>query len=392
MSSQSLQIVIDGNEANTPKRVGSNVYAFEILKSIEELTRSNNSLNFTILLRKTAFDDLPPERNGWKYKVIKPSFLWTQFAEPLHLFLNKDNYDILFTPGHYAPRNCPIPYISSIMDLAFLKYPDQFEKSNLVQLKHWTKYSAKHAKKIIAISQFTKTDIIKEYRKKNEDIVVAPPAIPNIMPAATQQSIAFFKKHHLKKPYFLFIGTIQPRKNLEKLVEAYEKFCRQLSSQQLNRKSSPSQLPQLVLAGKIGWLSEPIIDRIIKSPFFDHIILPGFIPEKIKPSLYRQATASLLLGLYEGFGIPPLESLYYGCIPIVSNTTSLPEVVGDAGIKVDPTNTEKIAESLRKTYNMTIKTKAVYRRKGKQQLQKFNWKKSATIILDTIEKVAHDSQ
>jgi len=390
MSHKKLHIAIDANEANIKNRVGSNVYAFEIIKAIYDLSRSNKNLSFTILLNKKPIADLPSPRSGWKYKILKPALLWTQFAEPIYLFLNYKKIDVLFTPGHYAPRSSSVPYISSVMDLAYLEYPDQFDEKDLIQLKHWTKYSVNKANRVIAISEFTKADVTKHYQKKSTNIVVAYPAINKINPASTRQVKKFFKKHQIKKPYFLFLGTIQPRKNLIRLVEAYEQLCRRLSSQQFKKSKKASSLPQLVLAGKIGWLSDPIIDRIKQSSFSQNIILTGYIPNNIKPALYKEAAASLLLGLHEGFGIPPLESLQYDCIPIVSNTTSLPEVVGEAGFQVDPYDIKKISITMEKALKLSIKNKATYKRKGKNQLKKFDWQKSAQIILDTIGQVAHE--
>ena len=390
MNHKTLRIAIDANEANTQHRVGSNVYAFEIIKAIYKLSAKESGLDFIILLNNQPVDDMPPQRMGWEYKVIKPKTLWTQFAEPAYLFLNHKKIDVLFTPGHYAPRHSAVPYISSVMDLAYLNYPKQFNHNDLIQLKHWTKYSVKKARKVITISEFTKADIVNSYQKKPEDIVVAYPAISQIIPASTQQTKSFFKKHQIKKPYFLFLGTIQPRKNLVRVVEAYEQLCRRLSGQQLKKGQKTNLLPQLVLAGKIGWLADPIINRIEKSPFFKQIVLTGYISEKIKPTLYEQATASILLGLHEGFGIPALESLQYGCVPIVSNTTSLPEVVGESGFQINPYDIKKIAATMEKVLRLSVKNKAAYRRKGKKRLQKFSWQESAQTIIATIKEVAHE--
>ncbi len=175
-----------------------------------------------------------------------------------------------------------------------------------------------------------------------------------------------------------------------RLFEAYERLCQRLNNQQFKKNKKDNPLPQLVLAGKIGWLADPIITRLRRSSFTENIILTDYVPENIKPALYKQATASLLLGLHEGFGIPPLESLQYGCVPIVSDTTSLPEVVGDAGFQVNPHHIEKISTTMEKALKLSAKDKAAYRRKGREQLKKFSWQKSAQIILNTIKQVAYE--
>jgi glycosyltransferase involved in cell wall biosynthesis len=398
MTNKTIHIAIDGNEANIKNRVGSNVYAFEIIKQIEQISRENKDLKFTILLSNPALNHFPEARNNWQYKVIGPKKLWTQWGLPIHLFLNKKNYDVFFTPSHYAPRVSSIPYISSVMDLAYLDFPEQFKKEDLLQLTQWTKYSVDNAKKIIAISNFTKEKIIEKYHKKSQDIVVAYPDIVLEKEASKNEFKKYLKEHKITQPYFLYLGTLQPRKNLIKMIEAFEIFSRSQASQQLKIKSKYNKLnqksnniqPQLVIAGKIGWMAEEIISRVNASSLKKYIILTGFVPDEMKKPLYKNADASILIGIYEGFGIPPLESLTVGTIPIVSHSSSLPEVVGDAGIQVNPNNIQSIARGFNDVWNMTNNKKAFYQRKAKEQVKKFSWHNSAQIILNSLIETAQE--
>lgn len=388
-----LQVALDGNEANVEQRVGSNVYAFEILSHLEQITRKKSQFEFTVLLSRPPLEDLPKTRNGWEYQVIGPQPFWTQWALPLHLYSHWKKYDLLFTPSHYAPRLSPIPYINSVMDLAYLHFPLQFRENDLLQLKHWTAYSVRRAAKVIAISQFTKSEIVKNYRKNEQDIVVAYPAatLPAKI-ASTTKFNHFLKQHKITQPYFIYLGTIQPRKNIEKIVEAFEIFCTSQAFKQLRKKSKVKKKhhhPQLVIAGKSGWLAQPTLKRIKQSPLVKHIILTGFVDDNLKSLLYKNAAASLLVGLHEGFGIPSLESLVSGTIPIVSSNSSLPEVVGKAGIKVNPNSAQEIADALTKVDQLTVKQRAILLRLGKAQSKKFSWNKSAHIVLATIESVAY---
>lgn len=392
----SLHFAIDGNEANLTQRVGSNVYAFQILLALREKILAAPQLSATILLRQPPLADWPKASQDWQYQVLKPNKLWTQLAEPLHLYLHPHRYDAFYTPGHYAPRACPLPYISSVMDLAYLKFPDQYRQSDLTQLKHWTKYSLKNADKVVAISQFTKQDLIETYHLPAEKIVVAPPAVDQVetlneVGAEADQVEEFFDQHQIRKPFFLYLGTFQPRKNLIRLIEAYEIFCRRLSSQQDEGKGQKKNLPQLVLAGKIGWLAEPIQERITQSAFREQIITPGFVSPAVKQALYERTTANLLLGLYEGFGLPPLEALQAGSLPIVADNTSLPEAIGEVGLVVDPTDTTAIAEQLEKAYFLTDQAREELLAGAEKQLAKFSWEKSAQIILDELIKLAKKS-
>lgn len=393
-----LHIAIDGNEANVPHRVGSNIYAFEIIKGLHKLTKNHPRIVVTVLLSSPAIADLPTSRENWQYKVVKPQFLWTQLALPTYLHLHQEGFDVFYTPGHYAPRHSSIPYVSSVMDLGFLKFPEQFKHKDLIQLRDWTRYSVKHAAKVIVISEHTKQDVTHTYHKSAKDVVIAPPDIDSsIHPVSASAQQRTAKKFHLTKPYILYVGTLQPRKNLVRLIEAFERTRElinnpkkqiKLKTQYELRDVVPFRDIQLVLAGKIGWLADDILRKVEHSPLKDHIVLTGFIDDATKNALYQGATGSVLVGLYEGFGIPALESLAHGIIPVVSNSSSLPEVVGKAGILVDPHNITSISDGLTTMLMLTSKEKAKFRREARKQLQHFKWQKSAQIVLDTLLEVA----
>ena len=154
-------IGIDGNEANIEKRVGSNQYAFELLRALKDL-KSGDS--FYIYLREQPLPDMPREDNNWHYKVFGPKKFWTQWRLPLELYFGKTKPQVFFTPGHYSPRWSPVPTVISIMDLGYLKFTEQFTKKDLYQLTAWTERSVKSASHIFAISESTKNDIIKAYK------------------------------------------------------------------------------------------------------------------------------------------------------------------------------------------------------------------------------------
>lgn len=393
-----IKIAIDGREANTQSRVGSNVYAFEIIKSLYKIAEKMDNLEITILLSKPKMDDMPHERNNWKYLSFGPEKFWTQWALPIHLFKFKNNYDVFFTPGHYAPRISAIPYVSSVMDTAYIDYPNQFKKTDAIKLTKWTNYSVKNAKKVIAISNYTKQEIIKNYKKNSDDIVVAYPGNDlNKLKIKPSESYSFLKQNKIAQPYILFVGTIQPRKNIIKLIEAFEIFNRMKAGRALKKLNSKStnisvqkdqKKVKLILAGKVGWLADKIIKRINDSPLKSRIILTGFVSQKEKQILYKNAFASCLVGTHEGFGIPPLESLNFGIPPIVSNSTSLPEVVGDAGFMADPRNSQDIANKIWEVFSLTTKEKGMFRKLARDQVKKFDWEDSATKILNTLIEIA----
>ncbi len=391
-------IAIDGNEANVTNRVGSNVYAYELLIALEKLLKKRKDIHVTVLLAKKALPDLPKARQHWRYRVVTPAKLWTQWALPLHLFAERNNYHVFFTPGHYAPRISSVPYVSSVMDLAFLHFPKQFKKSDYLQLRDWTKYSVNRAKKIITISAFSKAEIIENYGKREKNVIVAYPALPtNQKPVARSQK-QILKKFGVKHPYIVAVNTLQPRKNLVRLIRAYEQVAQkvvsasieQSSKRSRGRKRSLSKIGklQLVIAGKVGWLADDIVATAEESSFHKDIILTGFVSDEEKQALLKNALVSASVGLYEGFGIPALESLDQGVIPVVSNVSSLPEVVGKAGILVNPMSKEDIANGLEEALELSGSAKTRFRKEAKKQLKEFSWEESAKVVLETLLKTA----
>ncbi len=386
-------LAIDGNEANVANRVGSNVYAYELLTALEKLIGKKKGLEVTVLLRSQPLHDMPPVRDGWSYQVLTPGKFWTQWALPLHLFNHRNKYDLHFSPGHYAPHSSPIPFVCTVMDTAYLDYPNHFRSADLFQLKIWTKLAVSKAAKIIAISEATKDDVIRHYHRQPDDVVVAYPAFElkrkNLV---GQEAKDFLESKKITEPYLLFVGTIQPRKNIIALVEAFEIFTRMAASRTLKqkrsgRKRAKTQAAKLVLAGKTGWLSGETLERIDNSPLKNRIVITGFVTEAQKQLLYKNAFASALVGLHEGFGIPPLESMALGTPVLVSNTTSLPEVVGDAGFMANPLDPQDIAEKIWEVYTLSAKEKALSRKRGKEQAANFSWEESAKTILNTLEEL-----
>ncbi|MBQ6449871.1 glycosyltransferase family 4 protein [bacterium] len=368
-----LRLAIDGNEANLDRRVGSNTYAYQLLLALEKLTRSQAHIyQITVLLAGEPVADMPAPRVGWNYRVIRPRPAWTQWGLPLHLFLHQSHYDVFFTPGHYAPRWCSLPYISSVMDLAFLRYPELFRPRDLYQLQNWTRYSVAHAQKVVCISRFTKSEVEKFYHRDPQDLIVAYPGFAGkVLKLTANSQRQLLKDLHVKNNYFLYLGTLQPRKNIILMIDAFEKV--------IEKKKFKKY--QLILAGKNGWLTDEIEHKIATSPASDQIVLTGFVSEQQKATLLLNATATLNLGIYEGFGIPPLESLAYGTLPIVANNTAMPEVVGTAGLSVNPYRVESVVKAMIVAANLDFKGKQKFFKLADRQVRKFSYQKAAKLVL-----------
>ncbi len=371
-----MKIGMNAYEANVPHRVGSNAFAYYVLLELEKRTR-NTEDEVTVYLPSAPLSDMPKERKGWTYRIIPPAKLWTIWRLPFELckdLIQGKRFHVFYSLGHYAPRWCPFPSVVSIMDVAYLKFPSFFKKSDVWKLKHWTAYSVQAAKHMITISQYSKKDIMHYYHRKSEDITVA---YPGIQPQQLPSSSRLLHTHRISSSYIVYVGTIQPRKNLVRLVKAFEKLA---------TKKEYSHL-DLVIAGKIGWLADEFTKTVQQSPVRKRIHVIGFVTDEQKQELYAHATAAVLIGLYEGFGIPPLEAMQAGTIPVVSNTASLPEVVGNAGILVNPYHVDDIARGLETVLKYTKEERELMKKWGQEQLEKFSWEQTGQIILDVLHRV-----
>lgn len=374
-------IGIDGNEANISKKVGISEYVFELLKQFSENREQKTGNKFEIYLKQEPEKNFPSQSKTWQYKVFGPSRLWTQIALPAHLFLERQKPDVFFSPAHYAPRFSPVPTVVSIMDLAFFHFPELFTKKDLNQLKSWTGYSVKKAKKIITISQASKDDIIKLYGVEPEKIAVIYPGIknnvsltPHIYPMNELKT-----KYDISDNFLLFVGTLQPRKNITRIIEAFSKIIKQ-------KKENDEDL-QLVIIGRKGWHYDEILAAPEKYGVKDQVKFLDFVPDEDLALFYRHAKAFVWPSLYEGFGLPVLEAMKFGCPVITSKVSSLPEAGGDAALYVDPENTEEIKTAIEKVLT-DKKLRDEMTEKGKKQVAKFSWKKAATETLQVLEDVA----
>jgi len=369
-----MLIGLDGNEANVENRVGSGVYAFELLKELSKNTKHS----FVIYLKEKPLPDLPKESPNFNYKIFGPKKFWTQFALPIRLAFGK-KVDVFFSMGHYGPRFSKVPYIVTIFDLSYLHFPEMFKKGDLYQLTNWSKYSIQKADHVIAISKSTKDDIVKSYDIEPSKINVTYMGFDDkrFKPQTKIRTDPIRKKFKIKGGYIIFVGTLQPRKNIERLIEAFS-----IIKPTFNDVS-------LVIVGRKGWLYESILNKSKILKVDKNVIFTDFVTKDELPRLISSAKAFALPSLWEGFGIPVIEAQACGVPVVVSNTSSLPEIVGDSGILVDPNSVGSIANGIEKSLNPA--TRSILVKKGYRNIRRFSWKKCANETLAILEKVASKS-
>ncbi len=363
-------IGIDGNEANVTNQVGVSVYTSQLLHYFAELATPNEQC--IVYLRRPPLPSMPRANNNFSYRVVPGPALWSQIFLPLYLYLHKE-IDVFFAPAHYAPRYCPVPIVLTIHDLSFFYFPNEFLKKDLYQLKNWTEYSIKKAKRIIAVSKTTKKDITRFYTIPDEQVDIVYNGFEKKIDK--DEPVNVLDTYSLKdKQYILYIGTIQPRKNITLLIQAFGIFS----------KKYPGF--KLVLTGKKGWLFEKTLEAAQEQIKTKEILFTGYETDENVIELYKHAYCYTLPSLYEGFGIPILEAMSNSCPVITSHNSSLPEIGGDACLYFDPQDVQDLVEKFELLYeNEALRQELI--KKGKERVTLFSWKKCAIETLDVIRHI-----
>lgn len=365
-----MVIGIDGNEANISQRVGINQWAFELLKNLYKLDTKHK---FIIFLKDRPLPDLPPPRENFVYEVFGPRKSWVLSGLTLRLWRGP-KIDVLFTPSHYVPLLTSVRRVCSVVDLSYEKFDGEyFKQYDLQQLKRWTRLSVKLADKVITISSHSKNDIEEIYSAKPDKVEIVYPGYnedlyQSRIPLSKYHQVK--EKYGIKRKYFLFVGTLQPRKNIQRLIKAFSKLDTNC---------------QLVIAGKKGWLYEEILAESKKLGIENKVIFAGFVPSEDLPSLMKHAIAYVLPSLYEGFGIPVIEAQATGGIVLVSRVTSLPEVVMDSGLYIeDPMSVSSITQGLQAALKLNKKQRLEMKIKAKLNAKRFSWENAAKRTLSIL--------
>jgi glycosyltransferase involved in cell wall biosynthesis len=368
-----MLIGIDANEANVVSRVGISEYAYQVLLKLYEFRRDNKiNHSFVIYLKSQPLEGLPTPTDWWEYKIVKPTKLWTQLGLPFNLLRTFKKPDVFLSLTHYLPRFTTIPTVVSVMDLSFVHFPQTFRRGELYQLTRWTKYSVKMAKKVITISQSSKNDIIKTYKVDAKDVKVVHLGLKELSMETTPNNL---KKFGITGRFILFVGTLQPRKNIIRLIKAFSLLPQDLKDTH-----------QLVIIGRKGWLYEDILKTPSMLGVEDQVLFLESVTDRDLPLFYKKAEVFVLPSLYEGFGLPILEAMRFGCPVVTSNVSSLPEAGGDAALYFNPEDIEDMKSTIEKVLNdKTIRDKMI--ESGRIHYKKFTWEKAAKEVLETLEEV-----
>jgi glycosyltransferase involved in cell wall biosynthesis len=357
-------IAIDASRTTVTPRTGTETYALELIRHI---IRANDALSaphrLTLYFRDAPPPDLLPSSAHAVQRVIPFRRAWThlRFAHAL----SQDAPDVTFVPAHTLPFFFRGRAVVTVHDLGYRLFPQAHPARQRAYLELTTRYSAKRANIVFADSEATANDLVRFYGTPRDKIRVIYPAFH----APTVNAVDVRAKYRLPERYFLFIGTLQPRKNIARLVEAYARW-----------QAQSKQAIGLVLAGKKGWLfDERWLDGV------ENVHISGYIDEADKGAFYAQAEALVFPSLYEGFGFPVLEAMACGTPVIASSTSSLPELVGDAGLLVNPLEVTHITQAMHAI--LDDGTRQTLMARVPSQLARFSWQKSAESALNALALV-----
>lgn len=369
-----MNIGFDASDLCTNRADGTTRYTWELAKRLPQLAPQHQWEFFAPCDHPPAETAGPLLLKGGQVKWIRSPWpkYWTQTRLPFDLFKSKP--DVLFMPIQQIPYFRPkMKTVAVVHDLAFHKYPEQFMYKDWLLLHTFTAHVARVADAIICVSKSTANDVA-HYYGRTKNIYVVHHGVDHErfhIPTEEEKREAWKKLSAaypaLRQPYILFVGQIQPRKNLVRLVEAFERLA-------------PTQL---VIAGSHGWLNKPIYERIKKSVRLDDTVLTGRVPDDLLPALYWHAEVFVLPSLYEGFGMPILEAMAAGTPVVTSDVSSMPEIVGDAAILVDPHSVDSITQGIEQARGR----REELGRKGIEQAKKFDWDQCTKQTLDIISQV-----
>lgn len=372
-----IGVLVDGL-GKKYKRTGISNYTHEVLRQLSIIDSSNKYFLFSNDDVILGFE-LP---NNWKVIIDRSSqrALWQIFKTGK--LARRYHIDILWSPTHVLPLLPPksCKYVMTIHDLANIKFKniDQNHINGII-LNYALKKAARIADRIIAVSEATKDDIIDlcKVPENKIKVIYEGSVLYDIKDLVNVNNIETYNKYHIKERYLLFVSTLQPRKNISVIVEAYIRY-----------KDISGSAIQLVLAGGKGWGVEDVLNRINECKYKDDIVLTGYISEQEKMALYEGCTAFVYPSLYEGFGIPVLEAMKFGKPVITSRVSSLPEVGGDIAFYIDdPKNYKALADQMIVVTQLDQQSIKTIEEKSIAHEKKFTWEKCAIETMELLSEL-----
>lgn len=339
------------------RSAGVHQYIYHLLR---HLGGGGDGLRYTVMLGEGA---LPPDvtlatlQSGWPTSRATVRVAWEQLVQPWAL--RRIGADLVHGPVFVGPLLAPCPVVVTVHDLSFIRFPHLFRPVNRLYLTVLTRLSARRARRLIAVSAHTAAEAARLLGVPAERIdVVYHGVTPNFRPLPEEEVVAFRQRRGLPERFLFFVGTLEPRKNLARLVEAFARIR--------------DDRVGLVLAGGRGWLYDELFARLESLGLNERIIFTGYVMSEELPLWYNAATILAYPSVYEGFGLPVLEAQACGTPVLTSNVSSLPEAAGNAAVMVDPYDVDAIAAGLNRLL-ADEQLRCDLRERGLAHARQFTW-------------------
>ena len=374
-----MLIGIDASRATADRRTGTETYSLQLIRALARLSDGEAAHRFRLYTNAPT----PPDRFwdepapvGWEVRSIPCPRLWTHAR--LSAEMAQYPPDALFVPAHVLPLHHPAASVTTVHDLGYLHYPEAHRPADRRYLDWSTAWSARQSRAVIADSRATRDDLVRAYGIIPDRInVIYLGAQPGLAPVTDVSEIAQARaRYGVGTRYLLYVGTLQPRKNLSRVVEAF------------GRLAGAGRLAdvQLVLAGKKGWLYDNLFAQVDAAGLQGRVLFPGYVEDADLAPLMSGAIAFVFPSLYEGFGMPVLEAQACGAAVMTGKNSSLPEVAGDAALLVDPLDVDAIATAMQRLIDDDALRQELTQR-GFENVKRFSWEKCARETLAVLESV-----
>jgi glycosyltransferase involved in cell wall biosynthesis len=365
-----MRIALDCRTVTAPK-TGDRTYALNLSRALAAVDAENDYLLYS--WEETTLTEYSRPNFQTVLLPASPRWAWTPVAFPLDL--QKQRVDVAHVQ-YIIPPVAPCPVITTIHDIAFRRFPELFPLKHRLLLNALIPAAARGAAAVITGSESTKRDLVELYDIPADKVTVTPyaadPVYRPMDPAEARGAVS--RRLGVPLPYILAVGVLQPRKNLPRLVRAYNRIAASIPH-------------RLVLVGKDGWAGEELAEAVARCAPGREPHFTGYVADADLPALYAGADLFVYPSLYEGFGIPPLEAMACGTPTLTGNTSSLPEVVGDAGLTVDPLDEAAIAAAMQRLLEDAA-LRARLSAAGIRQAAQFNWERTARETVAVYERVA----